>query len=275
MKLFSLLLCLALPLAAQTVRLPGELVPYQRVSLMARVPGLVESVNVDRGSTVRTGDTLIVLRAPEMQARSAEAEAKASAIEARRVEAEARLIAAGSRYERLKSAGATPGAVAELDIILAEKERDAAKMLVSALERSADAARAQSAALKEMESYLRIAAPFDGIITARHAHPGALAAPDSGALLELEQVSRLRLVLPVPEAELGAVRAGRKLEFKVPAHPGRTFTAVIARIPRSLDPATRTMPIELDVSNPAGALAPGMYCEIDWPQTAPAQSGAR
>jgi RND family efflux transporter MFP subunit len=265
MKLHSLLLSLALPLAAQTLRLPGELAPYQRVSLMARVAGIVETVAVDRGSTVAAGDLLIVLRAPEMQARIAEAEAKASAIEAQRVEAEARLTGAESRYERLKSAGATPGVVAELDIILAEKERDAARMLVAALERSASAARAQTAALREMEAYLRIAAPFDGVITARHAHPGALASPESGALLELEQVSRLRLVLPVPEAELGAIRPGLRLSFTVPAHPGRSFTAAVARIPRSLDPATRTMPIELDVSNPNGVLAPGMYCEVAWP----------
>jgi membrane fusion protein, multidrug efflux system len=265
MKLPSLLLCLALPLAAQSVRLPGELTPYQRVSLMARVPGIVETVSVDRGSTVRAGDSLIVLRAPEMQARIAEAEAKASAIEAQRVEAEARFIGADSRHERLKSAAATPGVVADLDLILAEKERDAAKMLVSALERSVGAAHAQTAALKEMEAYLRIAAPFDGVITARHAHPGALASPDSGSLLELEQISRLRLVLPVPEAELAAIRPGLKLNFTVPAHPGRTFTATIARISRSLHPATRTMPIELDVPNPTGALAPGMYCEVTWP----------
>lgn len=274
MKLPSLLLCLSLPVAAQSVRLPGELAPFQRVSIMARVAGIVETVAVDRGSTVRAGDALLVLRAPEMQARIAEAEAKASALDAQRVEGEARLIGAESRYERLKSAGATPGVVAELDIILAEKERDAAKMLVSALERSAGAARAQTAALKEMEAYLRITAPFDGIITARHVHPGALASPDSGSLLELEQVSRLRLVLPVPEAEIAGIRSGRKLSFRVPAHPGRTFTATIARIPRSLDPATRTMPIELDVPNPTGALAPGMYCEVDWPQAA-AQHGTR
>lgn len=265
MKLPSLLVSLVVTLTAQTLRLPGELAPYQRVSLMARVAGIVETVAVDRGSAVTAGDPLIVLRAPEMQARIAEAEARASAIEAQRVEAEARLTGAESRYERLKSAGATPGVVAELDVLLAEKERDAAKMLVAALDRSASAARAQTAALKEMEAYLRITAPFDGIITARHAHPGALASPDSGALLELEQVSRLRLVLPVPEAELGAIRPGLKLNFTVPAHPGRIFTAAIARIPRSLDPATRTMPVELDVSNPGGLLAPGMYCEVAWP----------
>lgn len=275
MKLSSLLLGLALPLAAQSVRLPGELAPFQRVSIMARVPGIVESVNVDRGSTVRTGDAIIVLRAPEMQARIAEAEAKASAIEAQRFEAEARFIGAESRFERLKSAGATPGVVAELDIILAEKERDAVKMLVSALERSAGAARAQTTALKEMEAYLRITAPFDGIITARHVHPGALASPDSGSLLELEQVSRLRLVLPVPESELAGIRAGRKLEFKVPAHPGRTFTATIARIPRSLDAATRTMPVELDVPNSSGALVPGMYCEVEWPKQPAARPVSR
>jgi RND family efflux transporter MFP subunit len=269
MKLLSLIIGCGLALQAQTLRLPGELAPYQRVALKARVAGLVEFVLVDRGSVVRAGETLAVLRAPEMAARTAEAEAKASAAEAQRAEAAARLAGAESRLERLRKAGASPGVVAEIDLILAEKERDAARAQAEALQRSVTAAQAQAAALKELEGYLRITAPFEGVITARHAHPGALASPESGALLELEQVSRLRLVLPVPETGLAGVRAGRRLAFRVPAHPGRTFSGVVARAARSLDPASRTMPVELDVPNPDGALAPGMYCEVDWAAAAP------
>lgn len=257
MKPFSWLIFATLPLAAQSVKLPGELAAYQRVELKARVEATVEKVPVDRGSVVKAGDTLIVLAAPEMQARIAAAEARVSSLEAQRVEAEAKLSASESRFGRLKSASATPGVVAEVDLIVAEKERDAARMLVAAIGRGVEAARAEAAALKQMESYLRISAPFDGVITARHAHPGALASPGAGALLILEQVARLRLVLPVPEAEWSGVRVGRRLSFRVPAHPGRT------------------MPVELDVANSAGDLAPGMYCEVEWPKPAPAAPDAR
>ncbi len=268
MKQTSLILIpfLALPLAAQTVKLPGELKPWQRVSLTSRVSGIVDAVEVDRGSMVKQGQLLIRLSAPEMKAQIAEAEARGLAIGAQGSEAGARLSAAESTLERLKAAAKTAGAVAENDIVQAEKTVQAARAAAMALERSAAAAGAYAQSLKEMEAYLRITAPFSGVVTARRVHPGALATPQSGALLEIEQVSKLRLEVALPEAEMARIPIGAHLQFSVPAHPGRVFTGVVARQARSLDAATRTLPVELDVENGSGALAPGMYADVAWPR---------
>ena len=103
------------------VRLPGELLPYQSVSLRARVAGFVESVMVDRGSQVRKGQLLITLSAPELIAQLAEAEAKVQAAEAQRVEVEAQAASAGATWKRLKAAAATPGAISGQELELAEK----------------------------------------------------------------------------------------------------------------------------------------------------------
>ena len=123
-----------------------------------------------------------------------------------------------------------------------------------------------------MKQYLRIAAPFAGVVTARMAHPGALAGPNTGPLLRLEQVSRLRAVVAVPEAYCAGIRPGTRVAFQVSAHPTRKFEGAVTRIARALDQKTRTMPVELEVANPAGLLAPGMYPQVSWPVHAVAQS---
>jgi RND family efflux transporter MFP subunit len=270
MKQTSLILIpfLALPLVAQTVKLPGELKPWQRVSLTSRVTGIVDSVEVDRGSVVKQGQLLVRLSAPEMKARIAEAESRGLAVGAQKAEADARLSAAESTLERLKTAAKTAGAVAENDIVQAEKTVQAARAAGVALEKSAAAAGSYAQSLKELEEYLRITAPLSGVVTVRRVHPGALASPQSGALLEIEQVSKLRLEVALPEAEVARIPIGARVQFSVPAHPGRVFTGIVARQARSLDASTRTLPVELDVENGHGTLAPGMYAEVAWPRAA-------
>lgn len=251
------------------VQLPGEFLPYQSVAIYARVNGYVDRVTVDRGSAVKKGQLLAVLSAPEMTAQLAEAESKVQAIEAQRAEADAKLVAAESTYERLKAASATPGAVAGNELITAEKAVTAARAVVSSLEKSRAAAQAGAAAVRDLKSYLQVKAPFDGVITERLVHPGALAGPVQGAqaapLFRLEQNSRLRLVVAVPEADVGGIVRNARVPFTVPAYPGDTFYGIVARIPRSLDPKMRTMAVELDVLNTSGKLAAGMYPEVSWP----------
>jgi RND family efflux transporter MFP subunit len=84
-------------------------------------------------------------------------------------------------------------------------------------------------------------------------------------LLRVQDVSRLRLVVFVPEAEVGGIIPGDKVDFIVPAFPDETFSGIIRRIAHALDARTRTMPVELEVANPSGRLAPGMYAEVEWP----------
>lgn len=254
-------------------RLPGEFHPYLKVAVHARVAGFVEAVEVDRGAAVRKGQLLVKLSAPEMAARIAEAEAKTRAVESQRAEAEAKRVALQSTWERLKAAAATPGVVAGHEVVLAEKALEAAAALVASLESAAQAARASVAPLRELASYLTITAPFDGVITERLVHPGALVGPESaGPLLLLEQNTRLRLAVSVPEADVAGVARGVNASFTVPAHPGQKFHGVVARIPHSLDPKTRTMPVELDVDNARGLLAPGMYAEVEWATRRPRPS---
>src|SRR5271165_5441029 len=117
---------------SRTVELPGEFQPFQSVSIHAKVRGYVDRMLVDRGSEVKQGQLLAELTAPEMKAQISEAESKVQAAESERVQAEAQLAAAQSTSERLKKASETPGAIAGNELILAQKQVDAAQALVRA-----------------------------------------------------------------------------------------------------------------------------------------------
>jgi RND family efflux transporter MFP subunit len=250
---------------ARSIELPGEIHPFLTVSLHAKVPGYVDRILVDRGSIVDQGQLLVELSAPELAARIAEAEAKVQQSESERLQAEAQLAAAQSTYERLKKAAETPGAVAGNDLIQAEKQVEAAQAMVRSRQQARQAAAAAAKAEQDLQAYLRITAPFDGVITDRLVHPGALAGTADPALLVIQQISKLRLVVAVPEEYVGGIVQGAKVAFHVPAFPERTYFGTVARVSHALDPATRTMPIELDVDNPDRSLAPGMYPAVKWP----------
>jgi membrane fusion protein (multidrug efflux system) len=286
------------------LRLPGELQPFQDVAIYAKVPGFVESINVDRGSVVRSGQLLARLRAPELDAQRSEAEARSRAAQSQRVEAaarvnsaraqrleaEAKLAAEEATYQRLKSASTTPGAVAGNDVEVSLRSVEAGRARVQLWGENEKAAQAQLKALEEneralgeaartsqnIEAYLRITAPFQGVITERNVHPGSLAGTAGGQsaspMLRLQQVSRLRLVVAVPESEVTGVTSGTNVSFTVPAMPGEQFTGVVRRISHALDAKTRTMPVELDVNNSSGKLAPGMFPELMWPARRPRPS---
>jgi RND family efflux transporter MFP subunit len=251
---------------SRTIELPGEFQPYLNVTLHSRVTGFVEKVHVDRGSAVDEGELLVEISAPEMKAQIAEAESKVQVAEADRVQAEAQVAASQSTLDRLKEAAKTPGAVAGNEVVLAEKQVEANKALVESRRKSSQAAQAAVDALKSTESYLKVTAPFDGVVTDRLVHPGALVGANANSpLLIIQQVSKLRLTVAVPEENVGGIVAGSNVSFKVPAYPERTFSGTVARIARAIDAKTRTMPVELDVVNRDRALAPGMYATVSWP----------
>jgi RND family efflux transporter MFP subunit len=256
------------------VRLPGEFQPYLAVDLHAKVSGFVRRTNVDRGSVVKQGQILATLEAPEMQAQIVEAESKAQALELQGAEAEAKRAAAQSTYDRLKAASATPGVVAENDVVVAQKTAEAAEAVVRSYQNSMKAAQAQVQSVRDLGQYLEIKAPFDGIITERNVHPGALVGPgtERTPLFRLHQVSRLRLIVAVPEALVGAIVQGARVPFTVPAYPGETFAGVVSLTAHDLDAKTRTMPVELEVKNTDLRLAPGMYPEVSWPVKRPQPS---
>jgi RND family efflux transporter MFP subunit len=107
------------------------------------------------------------------------------------------------------------------------------------------------------------------VVTERNVHPGALVGPNSGAgvnpILRVVNRSRLRLVVPVPDAYLAGVTEGVEMPFTVPAYPGETFSGKVARIAQAVDVKTRTMAVEMDVQNADGRLSPGSFCQVRWP----------
>jgi len=251
---------------ARTTELPGEIYPFLSVQLHAKVPSYVEKVLVDRGRFVKTGELLIQLSAPEMMAHISQAEAQLTSAESEEAQAEAQLAAAQSTYSRIEEASKTPGAVAENDLVQAKQQSEAAQALVRSRQRTVESFKSNLKSQQDLASYLRVMAPFDGVISTRYVHPGALVGPGSDVpLLQVDQISHLRLAVAVPETDIAGVIKGMKVDFKVPAYPDRAFSGVIARPAEALDMKTRTMPVELDVANPNRLLAPGMYPSVLWP----------
>jgi membrane fusion protein, multidrug efflux system len=251
-----------------TLSMPGQLDPYETVAVYPKVSGFVKSIAVDRGSRVQAGEVLAILEAPELTAQRAEAQSKLQAANAQLAATRAKTDADVSTYDKLKAASATPGVVAGNDVTVAEKMVEADRSQVAAAEQNVEAARQALQSVSDMEGYLRIAAPFDGVITERNVHPGALVGPSGGPqaqpMLRLMKNDRLRLVVPVPEAYVADVPRGAPIKFTVPAYPGQTFTATIARVAQAVDVKTRTMAVELDVNNREGRLAAGTFCQVQW-----------
>jgi len=260
-----------------TLAMPGELEPYETVAIFPKVTGFVKTIRVDRGSRVRAGELMAQLEAPELLAQRAEAEAKVQAAEAQSSAARAKADADISTFEKLKAAAATPGVVAGNDVVLAQKSVEADQNQMTAAQKNVDAARQALSSVTQMEEYLKVTAPFDGVVTERNVHPGALVGPNSGAgasvpLVRVVNRNRLRLVVPVAEAYIAGVMTGVEMPFTVPAYPGQTFTGRIARIAQAVDVKTRTMAVEIDVPNADGRLAPGTFCQVRWPVRRPGPS---
>ena len=253
-----------------TVHLPGEIEPYEAVAIFPRVTGFVKSITVDRGSHVRAGQLMAQLEAPELVAQRSEAQSKLQGAKAQLAAAEAKVASDESTYEHLKAAAATPGVVAGNDLFVAQKTTEADRAQVQSQQQNVEAAQQALQAVTETEAYLQVKAPFDGIVIERNVHPGALVGPGGAAsaanpMLRIETLSRLRVVVPVPENYAAGVPERMKVDFTVPAFPGRIFHGTIARISHAVDVKTRTMPVELEATNPHAELSPGTFAEVLWP----------
>ncbi len=255
---------------ATVFTLPAQLIPFETVDIYPKVTGFVDVIRVDRGSRVHKGELIIRLSAPELVAQRAQAESALRAAESQLTSVKARLVSDQGTYLHMASAAKTPGVVAENDVMVASQIASADQGQVQSAENNVAAAREALHSVAQLESYLSILAPFDGIVTTRNLHPGALVGPASGRsgtlpLVQIVDTLHLRLVVPIPEAYVGEMQMGQQVAFSVPAYPGQMFHAPIARISHDVDPNTRTMPVELDVQSKDGRLSPGSFSTVQWP----------
>jgi membrane fusion protein, multidrug efflux system len=253
-----------------TLTLPAQIFPYESVDVYPKVTGFIEEISVDRGSRVRSGEPIIKLSAPELAAQRTQAEATLHTAEAQLAAAQAKLASDRGTYGHLTAAAKTPGVVAGNDLQVAEQTAAADQGQVDAAANNVQAARDALRGVSQLESYLEIRAPFEGVVTQRNLHPGALVGPASGQagaqpIVRIESLGRLRVVVPVPEQYATGVKEGQTVKFTVPAYPGRTFEAPIARISHAITQNTRTMQVELDVRNGDGQITPGSFASVVWP----------
>ena len=253
-----------------TISLPAQLTPYEQVDIYPKVTGFVETVTVDRGSRVHRGQLLVKLTAPELVSQRSQADAAVKAAQSQLATAQAKLASDNGTYLHMVEAAKTPGVLAENDVLVAGQTVSADKGLVEAANQNVAAAKEALRSVSQTESYLMITSPFDGVVTTRNLHPGALIGPASGAggaqpILQIVDDKRLRLAVPIPEAQVGDMKTGQLVSFTAPAYPGQTFKAPIERISREVDEKSRTMPVELDVKNPDGRLSPGSFTNVSWP----------
>jgi len=243
-----------------SAQLPGQLVPFNEVNLFPKVNGFVKELLVDRGSIVKKGQLLVVLEAPEM-------ESELSAANSRYVQAQETAEASKEKFGRLSAAAKEPGAVSPLDLDNASAKMKADQAMVQA-----ESSNVQS--VKTMFDYLRIYAPFDGMIIQRNISPGALVAPGKTTdqpMLIIQDINKMRLTVYIPEDYVDKVDLSQPVSFTFNSMPGQVQTAKISRSANSLGTMQQEA-IEIDILNKNGQLKPGMYAEVNIPMLSGAKS---
>jgi RND family efflux transporter MFP subunit len=232
--------------------LPGSAQAFQQATLYARVNGYLDKRLVDIGDTVKAGQLLALISAPELDQQLAQAEAALA-------RARADLELARSTYRRFEDA--------DRDGAIAKEDLDQRRTAVSTAEATVKAEVATVAGLAEQQRFERVTAPFDGVVTERHVDVGALITAGSGTsttpLFALSQSSTLRVYVAVPQAFVDELRVGQPVKIHSRTLAGREFTGTVARSAGSLDTATRTMLTEIDIPNADGALKAGMYLQVE------------
>ncbi|MFZ6023621.1 MAG: efflux RND transporter periplasmic adaptor subunit [Bacteroidota bacterium] len=231
------------------ISVPAELKPYEQVAVFAKVTGFVKQMYVDRGDRVRKGQLLAVLEAPEMQQQYLSSKSSEQKVYND-------YLYAKQAYERLVTASKTTGAVADIEL-------DRAKSAMESVKSAYDASKAGTAHSLQLQQYLRITAPFDGIITQRNVSVGALAGTGSNTpLFMMAQGNKLRLTLSLPEKHAASVKQGMAATFTVSSQPGKTFDAKLSRTAGLLDQQDRSLTLEFDVNNLSGELQGGDYARV-------------
>jgi RND family efflux transporter MFP subunit len=233
---------------ADTFTLPGNVTAYTDSPIFARTSGYLTKWYYDIGSHVKKGALLADIATPELDQQLAQAEADLGTAEANAKNAQAQ----AQRYQGLVSTNA----VSQQDT---ENFTNQATATASAVK----SAQANVQRLKQLQSFEKIYAPFDGVVTARNIDIGQLI--DTGAARELfhmQALNTLRVYANVPQLYSANLKRGAKIDINFPEHPGQTFQGTLVRTSNAIDPTSRTLLVEIDVDNRKGELLPGSLAQV-------------
>jgi RND family efflux transporter MFP subunit len=256
--------------------LPGNIQALTEAPVLARASGYLRKRYADIGDRVQEGQQLAEIEAPELKQQIRQAEAALEQARSTVQQAEAAIKQAQTnaelarvthqRWDNLFKKGVVSRQ--ENDTYAAQYQAQLAN--VQALEKAAAAARNNAAAgeanvarLNDILGYQTVRAPFSGVITLRNVDVGALVNEGSTLLFRIAQTGQLRTYLNVPQSDAPSVRPGQQASVTIPDLPGRKFAGAVARTANALDPATRTLLVEVHLPNPSGTLMPGMFAQVE------------
>lgn len=237
---------------SESLTLPGNVQAFVEAPIYARTNGYLRSWRADIGARVRKGELLAEIDTPEVDQQLSQANADLAM-------AVANAELARTTNERWKELLKTNS--------VSQQDADAKAGDAAAKQAAADSARANVARLRELESFKRVVAPFDGVVTQRNTDIGALISAgqnSGGALFRMADTRRLRVYVLVPEPYADRVRPGRVAQVRLGSAAGRSLPATVVRTAESLDPGLRTLQAELQIDNPGGELLPGAYAEVEF-----------
>jgi RND family efflux transporter MFP subunit len=241
--------------------LPGNMEPFTDAPIYARTNGYVRRWYVDIGAHVKAGQLLAEIETPEVDQQLSQARAQ--------------LATSQSDFKLAKSTAERWQNLRKTDSV-AQQETDEKLGDMESKNATMEAARANVRRLEEMQSFQKIYAPFAGVITARNVDIGDLInAGSNGAgkeMFHLAAVRQMRIYVQVPQFNSRSATPGTLAELSVPELPGKTFAGRVVRASDAMDPASRTMRVEVDVDNADGALLPSEYVEVHLKVATPTNS---
>lgn len=233
-----------------TFSLPGRLEAYTQAQLYARVTGYVKDWKADIGTSVKAGDLLAELDAPDLDQQIMQAKANLASTQANSVLADMTLTRGQSLIKTY--------AISQQDLDQRAADASNKKGLV-------EAAQANLERLRVLEQYKRVVAPFDGIVTARATDIGALINAGAGGgppLFVVSETKRLRVYVNVPQSYVPSVPIGTKAQIAVPEYPTRTFSATVEASAQAVDIASGTTRMQLVIDNARSELMTGDFTTV-------------
>ncbi len=245
---------------ASEIALPGNTMAFNDTPIYARTSGYLKQWFTDIGAHVHKGQLMATIESPEIDQQLQEAQANV-------MSAQADLALANTTSERYQN-------LLKQDSV-SKQETDVAVSGAAAKSAALQAADANVRRLKELQSFERVYAPFDGVVTARNTDIGDLIDAGGGTaqprdLFRVGAIDRLRVFVPVPEIYAPAIHDGATATLTLDEYPGQPFTGTVARNSSSIDQNSRTLNVEVDVPNPQHRLLPGAYTFVHFklPQAA-------
>lgn len=238
--------------SVQEVALPGNIYAFTDAPIYSRTDGYLEKWYFDIGAHVRKGQLLATISTPEIDQQLLQARADLAT-----AQANAKIASVtANRYQDLIK-----------DDAVSKQETDNFTSQAVSTKSAVNSAQANVQRLENLQSFEKIYAPFDGIVTARNVDVGQLITAGSGSgagsqLFHMAAVQTLRVYVAVPQAYGDVAKPGTTAELTFNEYPGKTFPAKVVRTSGYIDPASRTLLVEVDYDNRAGVLTPGAYTQV-------------